>query len=213
VTVDSGKCYESKVLVYAAGKRPRELNVPGEKQFTGRGLSYCATCDAPLFADKRVSVVGGGNSALEAALDLVKIASHVDLISIGPITGDPILKEKLLAASNVSCHLEHQTERVTGGDFVDGIDIRHIKTGKKEHLAEGVFVEIGLIPNSESMVGLMQLNERGEVPVDCAGETSVPGLFAAGDVTSVPEKQIIVAAGDGAKAMLRAHRYLQHLAE
>jgi alkyl hydroperoxide reductase subunit F len=214
VTMDSGKRYKSKDLVNAAGKRPRELNVPGEKQFTGRGVSYCATCDAPLFADKRVAVVGGGNSALEAALDLVKIATHVDLVSIGPISGDLILKEKLLAASNVSCYLEHQTERVTGQDFVDGIEIRHIKSGKKEHLpVEGVFVEIGLIPNSEAMAGLTQLNERGEIPVDCTGETSVPGLFAAGDVTSVPEKQIIVAAGDGAKAMLRAHRYLQHMAE
>jgi alkyl hydroperoxide reductase subunit F len=213
VTIDGGGKYQSRVVVFAAGKRPRELGVPGEARFAGRGVSYCAICDGPLFAEKRVAVIGGGNSALEAALDMVRIAEHVDLVSLTQITGDSILFEKLKEAKNLSIYLEHRTERIDGNDFVEGITILSVKSGQALDLTVGgVFVEIGLMPNSEALRGLLDLNERDEVPVNCSGETSVPGLFAAGDVSDVPEKQIIVAAGEGAKAMLRAHRYLQRLA-
>jgi alkyl hydroperoxide reductase subunit F len=213
MTLDSGVAHRSRVVVFAAGKRPRQLDVPGESRLAGRGVSYCAICDGPVFADRRVAVVGGGNSALEAALDLVKIAEHVDLVSLTGITGDQILLDKLKAANNLDTHLEYSVDSIQGTDFVEGMVIRNLKNGEALSLdVSGVFVEIGLIPNSEALQGLLDLNGQGEVPVNCSGETSVPGLFAAGDVSDVPEKQIIVAAGEGAKAMLRAHRYLQRLA-
>jgi NADH-dependent peroxiredoxin subunit F len=210
VILDSGKIYEARVLVYTAGKRLRELSVPGEIEFTGRGVSYCAVCDGPLFADRRVAVVGGGNSGLEAALDMVKIAEHVDVVSLTPFSGDAVLIEKLLRHNNLNVYLEHEADRVLGTDFVEGLEIRSVKTHDRITLpVSGVFVEIGLIPNSEPLKDIMEFNERGEVPINCRGETSVPGLFAAGDVSDVPEKQIIIAAGEGAKAMLQAHRYLR----
>jgi alkyl hydroperoxide reductase subunit F len=156
--------------------------------------------------------VGGGNSALEAALDMVKIAEHVDLVSLTPLTGDAILIDKLSDAKNLSIFTEHQTEKIEGQDFVEGVLIKDLKAGEKKRLdVTGVFIEIGLVPNSEPVKGLVELNRWGEVPVSCACETTVPGLYAAGDVTDVPEKQIIVAAGEGAKAVLQAHRYLQRL--
>jgi len=160
--------YQAKAVIFATGKNPRRLNVPGEAELTGRGVTYCAICDGPVFAGQRVAIVGGGNSALEAALDMVKIAEHVDLVSLTPLTGDAILIDKLSDAKNLSIFTEYQTEKIEGQGFVSGMLIT------------------------------------------C--ETTVPGLYAAGDVTDVPEKQIIVAAGEGAKAALQAHRYLQRLA-
>ncbi len=204
--------YQAKAVIFAAGKSPRKLNVPGEAVFTGRGVTYCAICDGPVFAGQRVAVVGGGNSALEAALDMVKIAEHVDLVSLTLLTGDAILIDKLADAKNLSIFTEHQTEKIEGQDFVEGVLVKDLKTGKKKRLeVTGVFIEIGLVPNSESVKGLVELNKWGEVPVTPSSETTVPGLYAAGDVTDVPEKQIIVAAGEGAKAALQAHRYLQRL--
>ena len=205
--------YQSRVVVLATGKSPKKLNVPGEAEFTARGVTYCAVCDGPIFAEQRVAVVGGGNSALEAALDMVKIAEHVDLVSVTPLTGDAILIEKLTDAKNLSLFTEHETEKIEGQDFVQGMQIKDLKSGEVKQLeVTGVFIEIGLMPNSASVSKLLQLNEWGEVPVNCACETAVPGLFAAGDVTTVPEKQIIIAAGEGATAVLGAHHYLQRLA-
>jgi len=209
---ETGDKYQSKVVVYAAGKNPRKLNVPGEAELTGRGVTYCAICDGPVFAGQRVAVVGGGNSALEAALDMVKIAEHVDLVSLTPLTGDAILIDKLRDAKNLSIFTEYQTEKIEGQGFVSGMLIKDLKSGESKRLeVTGVFIEIGLVPNSAPVSGLVELNERGEVPVTCSCETTVPGLYAAGDVTDAPEKQIVVAAGEGAKAVLQAHRYLKRL--
>lgn len=205
--------YQSKAVVFATGKSPRKLNVPGETELTGRGVTYCAICDGPVFSGQRVAVVGGGNSALEAALDIVKIAEHVDLISLTPLTGDAILIDKLKKAKNLDIFLQYQTERIEGQKFVDGILIKDLKSGEERRLdVTGIFIEIGLVPNSEPLRELIKLNKSGEVPINCSCETEIPGLYAAGDVTDVPEKQIVVAAGEGAKAVLQAHRYLQRLA-
>jgi len=210
---ETGNRYQSRVAIFATGKSPRKLNVPGEAEFTGRGVTYCAICDGPVFSGQRVAVVGGGNSALEAALDMVKIAKHVDLVSLTQLTGDPILIDKLSDAKNLSIFTEYQTEKIEGQDFVTGILIRDLKSGESKRLeVTGVFIEIGLVPNSEPVRGLIELNKWGEVPISCSCETTIPGLYAAGDVTDVPEKQIVVAAGEGAKAVLQAHRYLKRLA-
>ena len=209
---EAGDRYQAKAVIFATGKRPRRLNVPGEAELTGRGVTYCAICDGPVFSGQRVAVVGGGNSALEAALDMVKIAEHVDLVSLTPLTGDAILIDKLGGAKNLSIFTEHQTEEIEGKELVKGIVIKDLKSGEKKQLeVTGVFIEIGLVPNSEPVSDLIELNKWGEVPVSCSCETTLPGLYAAGDVTDIPEKQIVVAAGEGAKAALRAHRYLQRL--
>ena len=207
-----GDKYQAKAVIVATGKRPRKLNVPGETELTGRGVTYCAICDGPVFAGQKVVVVGGGNSALEAVLDMVKIAEHVDLISLTPLTGDAVLIDKLGQAKNLSIFTEYQTEKIEGQDLVEGVLVKDLKSGKEKHLdVTGVFIEIGLTPNSEVVKGLVELNKWGEVPVSPSCETEIPGLYAAGDVTDVPEKQIVVAAGEGAKAALQAHRYLQRL--
>jgi len=213
VISEAGDKYKSKAVILATGKSPRKLNVPGETELTGRGVSYCAICDGPVFSGQRVAVVGGGNSALEAALDMVKIAKHVDLVSLTPLTGDAILIKKLDKAKKLSILTEYQTEKIEGETLVDGMIVKNLKSGKSKRLdVNGVFIEIGLVPNSEAVKGLVELNKLGEVRVSCACETNVPGLYAAGDVTDVPEKQILIAAGEGAKAALQAHRYLQRLA-
>jgi alkyl hydroperoxide reductase subunit F len=209
---ETGNRYQSKVVIFASGKRPRKLNVSGETELTGRGVTYCAICDGPVFAGQRVAVVGGGNSALEAALDMVKIAEYVDLVSLTPLTGDPILIDQLADAKNLGVFTEYQTKKIKGQDLVEGMLIKDLESGEEKHLdVTGVFIEIGLVPNSEAVKELVELNKWGEVTVTPACETTVPGLYAAGDVTDVPEKQIIVAAGEGAKAALQAHRYLQRL--
>ena len=209
---ETGDKYQTRAVIFATGKRPRKLNVPGEAELAGRGVTYCAICDGPVFAGQRVVVVGGGNSALEAALDMVKIAEHVDLVSVTPLTGDHILIEQLAGARNVTILTEHQTEEIKGEGLVEGVLVRGLKSGEKKWLdVTGVFIEIGLVPNSDPVRELIRLNKWGEVPITPACETTIPGLYAAGDVTDVPEKQIIIAAGEGAKAALRAHRYLQRL--
>jgi len=214
IIAESGEKFQSKVVLLATGKRPRRLNVEGEMELTGRGVTYCATCDGPVFTGQRVAVIGGGNSAIEAALDMVKIAEHVDMVSVTPLTGDPIMIEKLSAAKNLTIFTEFQTEKIFGQGLAKGIVIKDLKTGISQPLdVTGVFVEIGLVPNSDLVKDLVKLNENGEVPVNCSCETEIPGLYAAGDVTTVPEKQIVIAAGEGAKATLQAHRYLQRLAK
>jgi len=211
---ESGEKYQSKTVVFATGKKPRKLEVPGETELTGRGVTYCAICDGPVFSGQRVAVVGGGNSALEAALDMVKIAEHVDLVSLTPLTGDPVLIDKLGDAKNLSIFTEFQTEKIEGEGLVEGMQIKGLKTGESKKLdVTGVFIEIGLVPNSDAVSKLIKLNKLGEVPVNCSCETEIPGLYAAGDVTDIPEKQILVAAGEGAKATLQAHRYLQRRAK
>ena len=213
VVSETGEKFQGKVVLLASGKRPRRLNVAGEIELTGRGVTYCATCDAPLFTGQKVAVIGGGNSAIEATLDMIKLAEHVDLVSVTPLTGDPIMIEKLANANNLTIYTNYQTEKVLGQGLVEGLIIKDNKTGNSRQLDDtGIFIEIGLVPNSDMVKDLVKLNRDAEVPVNCSCETEVPGLFAAGDVTTVPEKQIVIAAGEGAKASLQAHRYLQRLA-
>ncbi len=212
VRSDRGETYQAKAVIFATGKRPRQLNVPGEKELLGRGVTYCAICDGPLFAGERVAVIGGGNSALEAAEGMIKIAEYVYLVSLTPFTGDQILIDKVTNASNLTIFLEHEVLEMKGDSRVEGIRIRALKSKQERELGVGgVFVEIGLVPNSEAIKEVVTLNRLGEVEVNCASETDVPGFFAAGDVTNILEKQIVVAAGEGAKAALQAHRYLQRL--
>jgi alkyl hydroperoxide reductase subunit F len=212
VKTENGDTYQARAAIITTGKRPRPLNVPGEEKLRGRGVTYCATCDGPLFADMEVAVIGGGNSALEVVDDMVKIASHVYLVSLTTLTGDQILIDRVKNAGNLSMLLEHEVTEITGEKLVDGVKIRDLKTKQERELkVGGVFIEIGLMPSSDLVKNLAALNSIGEIEVNCNNETNVPGLFAAGDVTSVPEKQIVVAAGEGAKAALQAHRYLQRL--
>jgi len=176
----------------------------------GRGVSYCAVCDAPLFAGREVAVIGGGNSALTAVADLIKIASKIYLVNhASDWQADPVLVERAEASEKVIPFLGYVVKEILGQDRVRGIIIESRETREiKELTVEGVFVEIGLVPNSDFARGLVELNEVGEIVIDCNCRASLPGLFAAGDVTDVPEKQIIVAAGEGAKAALTAYHYL-----
>jgi alkyl hydroperoxide reductase subunit F len=212
VESDDGAIYQAKTVIVATGKQPRPLNVPGEERLQGKGVTYCSICDGPVFAGQRVAVIGGGNSALQAAEEMVKIAEHVDMVSITPLTGDQVLIDKITPAPNISLFLEHEVLAIAGSDLVESITVRDLQSKEAKELAvTGIFVEIGLIPNSDLARELVSLNKAGEIEVNCANETNVVGLFAAGDVTNVPEKQIVIAAGEGAKAALAAHRYLQRL--
>lgn len=203
----AGERIEAKTVIIASGKRTRELGVTGEKEFKNRGLTYCATCDAPLFSGKTVAVIGGGNSALDAALQLTKIAKHIYVVNIGSaLGGDAIMRKKVEESKSVTVLNNSQVICIFGDNFVSGIKVR--REGKEETISlQGVFVEIGLIPNSEFAKGI-EKNGLGEIKVNCRNETNIPGIFAAGDVTDVPEKQIIVAAGEGSKATLSVFRYL-----
>ena len=199
--------YQAKTVIVASGKRSRELGVTGERKFRNKGLTYCATCDGPLFAGRDVAVIGGGNSALDAALQLIKIANHIYIINItDSLTGDGIMREKIRADDKVSIFNNSRVKEILGDSFVRAIKIEEDKE-EKILAVQGIFVEIGLIPNSEFAPSL-EKNERKEIIVNQRNETNIPGIFAAGDVTNVPEKQIIIAAGEGAKAVLSAFRYL-----
>ncbi len=209
ISTDDGRTFLTKTIIIATGKRPRKLGLPEEKKLSGRGVAYCATCDAPLFAGADVAVAGGGNSALEAALDLDKIAKSVHIVSLTPLTGDPIYQDKLKDSHKVSIYTEHEITRLLGENVLEGIEIRSIKTGDLKTLpVEGLFVEIGLLPNSDIVKDVLNLNQYGEIVIDYKCHTGVPGIFACGDVTNVPFKQVIVAAGEGAKAALAAYEYL-----
>lgn len=199
--------YQTKAVIVASGKKSRELGVPGEQEFKNKGLTYCATCDGPLFAGRDVAVIGGGNSALDAALQLIKIANRIYIINFTDnLTGDAIMQDKARADKKVSIFNNSQVKEILGDSFVQAIKIKQDKEEKMLDV-QGIFVEIGLIPNSDFAVDL-EKNERKEIVVNQRNETNIPGVFAAGDVTNVPEKQIIIAAGEGAKAVLSAFRYL-----
>lgn len=208
IEVRTGKgAYESKTAIIASGKRSRELRVPGEKEYKNRGLTYCATCDGPLFSGKDVAVIGGGNSALDAALQLISIAGCIYLVDINPeLGGDPVMREKVTNNAKVSVINNASVAEIMGGKTVTAIKVR-TNGGEKDIQVQGVFVEIGLTPNSE-FAEEIEKNERGEIKVNSRNETNIPGIFAAGDVTDVPEKQIIIAAGEGSKAALSAFGYI-----
>lgn len=206
IETNKGK-YETKTLLIASGRVPRKLGVSGENEFKNRGVTYCATCDAPLFAEMNVAVIGGGNAGLDAVLQLIKIAKKIYLLEVGPtLRADPIMVEKAKKSEKVTIYTNTKVKEIYGTNFVQGIKIE--RGGKIEDLAvEGIFVEVGSIPASEFIPGV-QKNEIGEITVNCKSETSIPGVYAAGDVTNVPAKQIIVACGEGAKAVLSAFDYL-----
>jgi len=201
--------YQARTAIIASGKVSKELGVPGEKDFKHKGLTYCATCDGPLFSGKDVAVIGGGNSALDAALQMIKIAKTVYVINnTDRLGGDAVMREKVQGAPNVKIVNGAKVIAVTGDKMVSGIKVRTV-SGEEEISVQGVFVEVGLIPNSSFALSV-EKNERGEIKVNCKNETNIPGIFAAGDVTDVSEKQIIIAAGEGSKAALSAFKYINH---
>ncbi len=209
VFCDDGKLFNTKTAILAMGKRPRSLGVSGEEKFVGKGVAYCSTCDAPLFQGLNTAVIGGGNSALEATLDLIKVAKKIYLISISELTGDPILIDKIKASDKVEIFTKYSTLSIDGNKVVSGVEIKSLDGGSVKNLeVDGVFIEIGLLPNSELVIDTMATNSIGEIIVDSKCQTGVAGIFAAGDVTDVPFKQVIVAAGEGAKAALSAYSYI-----
>jgi len=211
VRFDNGGELKAKTLILATGARWREMNVPGEQEYRGRGVAYCPHCDGPLFKGKRVAVIGGGNSGVEAAIDLAGIVAHVTLLEFGEdLRADAVLQRKLNSLPNVRVLKMAQTTEVKGdGQKVTGLVYKD-RTNDEVHNVEleGIFVQIGLLPNSEWLKGTLELSRFGEIIVDAKGQTSIPGVFAAGDVTTVPYKQIVIAVGEGAKASLSAFDHL-----
>lgn len=198
-----------RTVIIASGKRPKELGVPNEKKLIGKGLSYCATCDGPLFSNMNVAIAGGGNSAVQAAIEMSQVASKVYIVSRNPWKADAVVVDKAERIDNLEKRVGYRVVEVLGENKVEGLRIRDDASGKEETLSvQGVFVEVGLAPNTAFVGDLLELNQYGEIVVDSQCGTQVPGLFAAGDVTIVHEKQIVVAAGEGAKAALSAHEYL-----
>ena len=210
VQLESGASLKSKSVIISTGARWREVNVPGEKEFRNKGVAYCPHCDGPLFKGKRVAVIGGGNSGVEAAIDLAGIVGHVTLIEFDTaLRADAVLQRKLQSLKNVDVFTNAQTTEITGDQKVNGLVYKDRATGElKKVELEGVFIQIGLVPNTDWLKGTVELSKHGEILVDARGQTSVPGVFAAGDVTTVPFKQIIIATGDGAKAALGAFDHL-----
>ena len=209
VTTRDGKAYFGKTVIIATGGRHRPLNIPGEKELLAKGLTYCSTCDAPLFAGAEVAVVGGGNSALGAVIDLLNIATKITLISLTPLMGDPVYREKVLKSDKVEVFTGHQPTRVLGETMVEGLEFKSLATGEVRTIkVEGVFVEIGIQPNTSLFLDILTTNDKGEILVDTECRTGLAGVFACGDVTNVPFKQVVVAVGEGAKAALSAYDYL-----
>jgi NADH-dependent peroxiredoxin subunit F len=211
VKLENGAILKSKALILATGARWRELNVPGEKEYRGKGVAYCPHCDGPLFKGKPVAVVGGGNSGVEAAIDLAGFVAHVSLLQFDTeLKADAVLVKKLRSLNNVTIITSAQTTEITGdGHKMNGLTYTDRVTGESKHLQlEAVFVQIGLLPNSDWLKGTLNLSKFGEIEINHHNATSLPGVFAAGDVTTIPYKQIIIAMGEGANAALGAFDYL-----
>jgi alkyl hydroperoxide reductase subunit F len=210
IQLESGASLKSKSVIISTGARWRNINVPGEQEFKNKGVAYCPHCDGPLFKGKRVAVIGGGNSGVEAAIDLAGIVGHVTLIEYDTaLRADAVLQNKLKSLANVDVFTNAQTTEITGDQKVNGLIYKDRATGELKTVPlEGVFIQIGLVPNTDWLKGVVELSKHGEIIVDAKGQTSLPGVFAAGDATTVPFKQIIIAAGDGAKAALGAFDYL-----
>jgi alkyl hydroperoxide reductase subunit F len=211
VKLSNGAELKSRTVIVATGARWRNVNVPGEQEYKTKGVAYCPHCDGPLFKGKRVAVIGGGNSGVEAAIDLAGVVAHVTLVEFADqLKADAVLVNKLKSLSNVEIHVNAQTTEITGdGQKVNGLKYKDRVSGQEHTVAlEGVFVQIGLVPNSEFLKGTLELSKFGEIVVDAKCHTSVPGVYGAGDVTTVPYKQIIIATGEGAKAALSAFDHL-----
>ena len=211
VTTVSGITVKAKSLILTQGKQPRKLGVIDEEKYLGRGLSICSTCDGPLYKGKKVAVVGGGNSALQTAVEMSGIASSVSLIVRSTIKADPVYVRKLEGIKNITVHLHAQITALAGDPFLQRITLTTDGQSEQGIDVDGVFIEVGWTPNTDILDGLVDLNANKEIVVDIDCRTSRPGIFAAGDVTSVKSKQIIIAAGDGAKAALEVYEYLMKL--
>lgn len=211
VTLENGAALKTKSLILATGARWRKVNVPGEAEYANKGVAYCPHCDGPLFKGKKVAVIGGGNSGVEAAIDLAGVVEHVTLIEFADqLKADAVLVNKLRSLPNVAIHVNAQTTEITGdGQKVDGLVYKDRASGDTHRVElAGVFVQIGLVPNTEFLKGTVELSRFGEIVIDERCATSVPGIFAAGDATTVPYKQIVIAAGEGSKAALSAFDHL-----
>ena len=211
VQMANGATLKAKTVILSTGARWRNVNVPGEAEYKNKGVAYCPHCDGPLFKGKRTAVIGGGNSGIEAAIDLAGIVEHVTVLEFAEqLKADAVLVNKLKSLPNVTIHTNAQTTEITGdGSKVNGIRFKDRSTGTEHHVElAGVFVQIGLVPNTEWLKGTVNLSRFGEIEVDAKGHTNVPGVFAAGDCTTVPYKQIVIAAGEGSKAALSAFDHL-----
>lgn len=210
VILEDNRVVKAKTIILCLGSSWKRLNVVGEEEFLGRGVAFCSTCDAPFFAGKKVLVVGGGNTGAEAALDLLKVASHVTIAEIDTsLKADKLLLDKIKAYSNYDVLFSAKVKEIKGKDRVESVVVENIGTKEaQEILFDGVFVEIGMKPNTDLLKDSLKLNDFGEIETDDKCNTSIPGVFAAGDVTSVPYKQVVIAAGEGAKAALSVNDYL-----
>jgi len=213
VKTASDAVIKAKSLILTQGKKPRKLGVANEEQYLGRGLSICSTCDGPLYTGKKIAVVGGGNSALQTAVEMSNIAASVSLIVRRTIRADPVYTKMFGTKKNIDVHLNTEITALHGDKFLTGITIKD-GNGKEQTMdVDGVFIEIGWLPNTDILDGFVELNDKKEIVVDLNCHTTREGVFAAGDVTSVKSKQIIIASGDGAKAALEAHEYVMKLEE
>jgi alkyl hydroperoxide reductase subunit F len=210
ILLEDRSTFSSHTVIFSTGEHHRPLNIPGERELLGKGVAYCATCDAPLFKDKKVVVAGGGNSAFITAIDLMRVNAKVFLVNFN--TGwqaDETIQQRVKKYEKVYFLDNHEILRIFGKDSVESAVIKNRTAGTEEKIqCDGVFIEVGLIPNSDPVKNLVKLTELGEVVVDCFGRTDIPGFYSAGDVTSVPYKQIVISAGDGAKAALAAYDFL-----
>jgi alkyl hydroperoxide reductase subunit F len=212
LSLENGTVLKSKTVLLATGGKPRQLNIPGENEYANKGVSYCTTCDAPFFKGKHVVVAGGGNSAAESVIDLAAWASHITVVHRSQWRADKVILDKFKDIPNLTIHLETQLLEVQGENgIMTGVLVEDKQTKEKRTIAaDGLFIEIGVIPNSSLIKDLVQVNEREEIIVDEMMMTSLPGLFAAGDVTNQPFKQIVIAVADGAKAALAVQQYIIH---
>ncbi len=212
VLLNDGSIYKAKSIIIATGSKPRRLNVPGEIEFAGKGVAYCAICDGPFFTDEDIIVAGGGNSAVEAAIDLAKIAKKVTLVHRSNFRADKILINQLEKLKSVDIKLNTEIKEIVGDALMSGVNVLD-KSNNTEYTisANGIFVEIGYLPNSSPFKDLLELNNIGEIIIDKYGQTNIEGIFAAGDVADIPYKQIVISAAEGAKCALSANEYLNKL--
>ena len=210
IITDDGKIYKSKTVIVATGAKHRNLNIPGEREYAGKGVHFCSTCDGPFYKGLDVAVIGGGNSGVEAALDMSGIATNVTLIEFMPeLKADQVLQDKIAERGNITILKNTATKEVRGTEFVEELVVTDRETNEEKILKiDGMFIEIGLSANSSVVKGLVETNAIGEIVIDANNMTSIKGIFAAGDVTTVRQKQIVIAVGEGAKAALSAFDYL-----